>query len=94
MRIVVDANESRSELVELLQASWGDVEVRRLPVGDVAIGQRVLAERKTTQDLLASLADGRLFRQAGRLAFDVERPVVIQEGDPQQLAQPKTPVGY
>ena len=81
MRIVVDANESRRGLAELLAESWDGVEVRRLPVGDVAIGERVLVERKTTDDLLASLADGRLFRQARFLAARAPRPIVIQEGE-------------
>ncbi len=64
MWIQVDANESRSGLAKLLAESWDYVRVRRLDVGDVAIGPNVLVERKTTDDFLASIGDGRLFRQA------------------------------
>jgi DNA excision repair protein ERCC-4 len=51
-----------------------------LPVGDVAIGTRILVERKTLVDLGASVADGRLFRQAWRLAGSAPRPLVVVEG--------------
>ena len=81
MQIVVDANEARTGLAELLDMSWGDVSVRRLRAGDVAIGACVLVERKTTSDFVASLADGRLFRQARRLVENADRPVVILEGE-------------
>ena len=87
MRIVVDVNESRSGLPRLLAELWADVVVRRLRVGDVAIGGRLLVERKTTEDLLASLRDGRLFRQAASLASSASRPVLIQEGEPDELAR-------
>ena len=85
--IIVDANEARTGLAEMLSASWDSVGVRRLSVGDIAIGDCVRVERKTAADLAASLADGRLFRQACRLDSSVSRPVVIQEGDPAELEQ-------
>ncbi len=80
--IQVDANESRCGLAKLLAETWDYVSVRRLDVGDVAIGPNVLVERKTTDDFLASIGDGRLFRQARHLAAAVPRPVLIHEGDP------------
>lgn len=87
VRIVVDANESRSGLADLLQAQWDEVEVRRLSVGDVAIGDRIVVERKTTADLAASLADGRMFGQARRLVVAALRPLVIHEGDGTDLTR-------
>ena len=82
------ANESRMGLARDL------VRVARLTVGDVAIGQDVLVERKTTEDLVASLGDGRLFRQARQLASSASRPVVIQEGDPSTLEKHMDPGAY
>ena len=87
MRIIVDANESRCGLAELLAAQWDDVAVRRLAVGDVAVGERILVERKTTDDFLASLNDGRLFRQARRLVASSPCPVFVQEGDTNDLTE-------
>jgi Fanconi anemia group M protein len=78
---VVDANESACGLARFLAEQWNDVVVRRLQVGDVAIGDRVVIERKAVDDYVASLGDGRLFRQAARLAGAVPRPALILEGD-------------
>ena len=94
MRIVVDANESRSGLADLLAASWDFVEVRRLPAGDVSIGARILVERKTMVDFVSSLDDGRLFRQARCLASTSPRPILIQEGDPGDLDERIEPGAY
>ena len=82
--IIVDANESACGLAKLLAGQWDHVQVQRLRVGDVAVGDRVLIERKTVDDYLASLADGRLFRQATQLAA-APRPILIREGDPAVL---------
>jgi ERCC4-type nuclease len=77
--IVVDDREGPSGLAEELAARWPEVWVGRLPVGDVEIGRRILVERKTMPDLLASLADRRLFRQAADLSA-AARPLLVLEG--------------
>lgn len=81
LRIVVDDREGRSRLAEALAAQWDEVAVGRLPAGDVEIGPRVIVERKTVADFVASLADGRLFRQAGALARSCARPLLVVEGE-------------
>lgn len=86
VKIVVDANESRCGLADLPAKNWAFVEVRRLDAGDVAVGERVLVERKTIDDYIASLDDGRLLRQAAKLAAAVPRPLFILEGDASALA--------
>lgn len=86
MWITVDAAETRSGLVELLRSSWDFVAVHRLAAGDIAIGDGVLIERKTAGDFVASLADGRLFRQARRLVEVSDRPALILEGGAAALA--------
>jgi len=82
--VAVDDGEVRSGLPGRLRELGLRVDVRRLPVGDVAIGEEVVIERKTTVDLLASLDSGRLFTQARRLR-DCARPLVVIEGDPWEL---------
>jgi ERCC4-type nuclease len=57
-----------------------EVEVCTLPIGDVAIGDLFVIERKRSDDLLASLLDGRLVSQARRMMASAPRPLLIVEG--------------
>ena len=78
--IQVDHSERESLLLELLRQSEDfDVRFARLRVGDYLINDQVLIERKTIADFAASLADGRLFPQAARLARDGRRSLVLIE---------------
>jgi Fanconi anemia group M protein len=54
--------------------------VVRLRAGDYGIGDEVLIERKSYPDLEVSVADGRLFTQAARLAHEAARGLVLVEG--------------
>jgi DNA excision repair protein ERCC-4 len=82
VRIVVDVHEARGVVVALAKAGC-KLDVRRLPVGDYDLGNGVLVERRTIADLRASIADGRLWNQVGRLRnvriayFVVEGPDVL-----------------
>ena len=79
--MTVDDREHASGLVERLAELWEPVFEGRLGIGDVEIGHRIVVERKTVADFAASLADGRLFRQAGALAGRIPRPLLIVEGE-------------
>jgi DNA excision repair protein ERCC-4 len=82
-RIQVDHSEREARLLGLLRQSCDfDVGMVRLPVGDYLINDEVLIERKTIGDFSASLADGRLFPQAARLARDDHRTLMLIEGPP------------
>jgi len=81
LRIVVDDREGPSGLPAAVQSVWPDTVVGRLPVGDVEVGPRILVERKTVRDFVASLDDGRLFRQAYALNSVCGRPLIIIEGE-------------
>lgn len=78
--IVVDDREQAAGLADVLATRWSPVYTARLDVGDVEIGPRIVVERKTVADFAASLADGRLFHQARRLAAGVEAPLLVVEG--------------
>lgn len=81
LRIFVDDRESRSRIAELLEATGNTRIIRkRLKIGDYLIEGRVIVERKRIQDFLASLCDGRLFRQATALAASGLRALIILEG--------------
>ena len=82
-RVQVDHSERDAQLLEMLRQSDGlAVRMVRLTVGDYLIDDEVLIERKTMADFSASLADGRLFPQAARLARDSRRTLMLIEGLP------------
>ena len=86
-RVTVDDREAGSGTVEALRdLAEVDLIVERLPLGDYAWDDRLLFERKTLIDLAASLKDGRLLRQASRLAAAPMRSVLILEGTARDLA--------
>jgi ERCC4-type nuclease len=85
--IIADDREAGSEVVkELLARPDCQVAIRRLPIADYQIADRLLFERKTLPDLVASIADGRLFHQANRLARGRLRGVILLEGGAKQIA--------
>ena len=59
---------------------WPATYVAHLDVGDVRIGDRVVVERKTVTDFVASLRDRRLWTQLPVLARVCEAPLLIVEG--------------
>ena len=87
IRVVVDDREVGCGTIEALKR-FDDVEVvvRRLTLGDYEVDGRILFERKTLIDLVASIKEGRLFDQATRLAYSPTRGVVILEGTGRDLA--------
>lgn len=83
IEIVVDDREGASGLPEALARRIGSgVRRGRLELGDVAVGDAFLIERKAAADLVESLLDRRLDRQLAALAAapGPARPVVIVEG--------------
>jgi DNA excision repair protein ERCC-4 len=85
--IVVDDRETGSSVLQALR-DLEDVKVtvRRLPLGDYLVDDRILFERKTLLDLAESIKDGRLFRQACRLAASPKKTVILLEGTAADLA--------
>lgn len=77
----VDPGERGSVLFQLVERyPLFDVRVARLRAGDYGIGDEILIERKSYRDLEVSVVDGRLFRQAARLAHEVARGLILIEG--------------
>jgi DNA excision repair protein ERCC-4 len=81
IQVTVDDRERPSEVVAELEKLGGVVvKIEHLALGDYSIDGAVLIERKTAADFAQSLIDGRLFRQAGRMANSRLRPAYIIEG--------------
>ena len=79
--IIVDDRECKSKVIMSLSEKENvNISVRRLPVGDYQISNRVVVERKTIKDFGKSIVDGRLFKQMIRLASSTYQGVMILEG--------------
>jgi len=79
IEVFVDHRESGAIVSELTRLG-AEVTVRQLPLGDYLLSDRTIVERKTSGDFEASVMDGRLFEQAGRLEESCEFPILIIEG--------------
>ena len=81
MIVLVDHRERAGGVVGRLRECGVEAHICSLPLGDYVVDGRLLVERKTIADLAASVCDGRLFRQARRLANHAgHRVCVVLEG--------------
>lgn len=79
--ITMDPRESGTSLGRALADRGVRLKSQTLPTGDYAISDRILIERKSASDFVASIKDGRLAEQLPRLAR-ADRAVLLVEGDP------------
>ena len=81
LEIIVDHREFTSPVVRELAARDVAVKPAQLPVGDFVLSDRLGVERKTVDDLVDSLVDGRLFAQVKLLRQSYAAPVLVVEGE-------------
>ena len=79
-RIIVDIREKKSEVPQLLLREGIRVIFGSLPIGDYAISERLIVERKTAQDFASSIKTKRLFQQMADLRENCEMPLLLIEG--------------
>ena len=80
-RIIVDIREFRSELPSILHKKGFRIEPVTLEVGDYVITPNMAVERKSINDLIESLANGRLYNQANAMSRSYKYPVLLIEFD-------------
>jgi ERCC4-type nuclease len=86
--IIADDRECKSEVIKSLSEKKDiTVEVKRLLIGDYLADNRLVFERKTLNDFAKSIIDGRLFKQAIRLASSNYKSVLILEGTGKDLIE-------
>jgi len=85
LRIVIDERERKSGIPDLLRQVGVKVELKNLPVGDYIVAPETVVERKTIRDLFSSIFDGRLFDQCSRLKENFERPIILMEGNVDEI---------
>ena len=83
--ITIDSRETRSSIPGLLNNLGIPTEIAEMAAGDYRLGP-FLVERKTANDLVASIMDGRLFEQAEAICLSAERPMLLIEGDLKAVA--------
>jgi DNA excision repair protein ERCC-4 len=82
---VADEREKASGVPEELSRLNVRVYFSRLPVADYVLNSETAVERKSVQDLVTSVYDGRLFYQAARLSASFAKPYLLIEGDPKEV---------
>jgi ERCC4-type nuclease len=86
--VIADDRESKSEVIQFLSEMKNvSVGIKRLSLGDYLVDNRLVFERKTLNDFARSIVDGRLFRQAIRLAGAKYKSVLILEGTAKDLSE-------
>ena len=83
--MVVDERESKSGIPDLLKHLGVKVEMTNLAVGDYIVAPETVVERKSVYDFISSVFDGRLFDQCNRLKEHFEHPVIIIEGNVDEI---------
>ena len=87
LRIVIDERERKSGIPDLLKSVGMNVEMKTLPVGDYIVAPETVVERKSIRDLLSSVFDGRLFDQCSRLKEHFQNPIVLVEGNVDEIEE-------
>lgn len=85
IRIVVDEREKKSGIPGLLKSIGMNIEIKTLPVGDYIVAPETVVERKSIRDLMSSIFDGRLYDQCSRLKEHFAYPVVLLEGNVDEI---------
>lgn len=80
-KVVILADYREKEIIDHLKKLGAVVNELNLKVGDfVCSSKGIVVERKTHNDFVSSIIDGRIFQQLYYMKENYERPVVIVEG--------------
>jgi len=84
-KITISADSREKELIYFLR-NFANVNLNEsfLEVGDFIVSDRTVIERKTYQDFVASIFDGRLFEQTTRMKDNFKIVIIIIEGFPNE----------
>ncbi len=78
--IFVDTRERNSKTFSELKKLDLDIIEKQLDIGDYQVGEETIVERKTINDFINSIIDGRLFKQAIKMNV-FEKSIIIVEGN-------------
>ncbi|MCZ7588046.1 MAG: helix-hairpin-helix domain-containing protein [Gaiella sp.] len=80
VRILVDVQERRSGIPELLAELGAEIEVMSLAAGDYVLGDDTIVERKAVLDLHSAVRRGHLWAQLAKLRAACPFPYLLVEG--------------
>jgi Fanconi anemia group M protein len=83
----VDSRELGSATTRELSKYDIAITPETLSIGDFIISDRTAVERKTVEDFVASIIDGRLFEQVSNLKSAYEMPILLIEGESFQTSR-------
>lgn len=84
--IIVDSREQASTVTkELFEKGKVKIIMKPIETGDYILSRDVCVERKTVEDFVSSMIDGRLFVQIKNLRETYAKPLVILEGNQEEL---------
>ncbi|MHA1448279.1 MAG: ERCC4 domain-containing protein [Candidatus Hodarchaeales archaeon] len=78
--ILVDSRETESIVPRILRKEGAKIVAKILSSGDYQVSEKCIIERKTSEDFVNSLLDGRLFQQVATKLVNFDKPVMIIEG--------------
>ena len=87
LRIIIDKRESKSGIPELLKSVGIKIEMKTIPIGDYIVAPETIVERKSIHDFISSVFDGRLFDQCDRLKEHFQFPIILLEGDVDEIEE-------
>ena len=79
--IIADHREKASKVLRDLVDQGINVQTKTLEVGDYILADGIICERKTAEDMVNSLIDGRLMSQLKDLKDQAKKPFLILEGE-------------
>jgi len=85
LRIIIDERERKSGIPELLKKVGVNIEIKTLSIGDYIVAPETVVERKSIKDFMSSIFDGRLFDQCNRLKEHFQFPIILIEGDVDEI---------
>jgi len=80
--ITIDNREKNSGIADKLASKNVNIIFRQLFVGDYLINDDIIIERKTSDDFVQSIINGRLFSQCAKLRKSGAVPLIVVEGNP------------
>lgn len=78
--VVIVSDYREKEVTEHLKKLGAIINERALNVGDFVCSERAVIERKTYNDFVSSIIDGRVFEQADALKKNFDKPIILIEG--------------
>jgi len=79
-KVVVVADYREREVADHLKKLGAVVNTQPLEVGDFLASEKVAIERKSFDDFVSSIIDGRIFDQARNMRENFEHPLLLIEG--------------